>query len=249
MSIEYAGHTALNKLVALVKTALAGKAPNAHASTATTYGKATSTYYGHVKLSDSTTGTGTAASGGTAATPKAVSDALSAAKSYANTAAASASVADSHIADLIYPIGSIYMSSVSTSPATLFGGTWVQLKDRFMVAAGTTYPAGSTGGAATHTHTTANHTLTVSEMPAHGHNGIYYSGVSTANAVTLNTGSASYHIPWGSSSYAGDYGAGTGKAELITGNTGGGAGHNHGNTGSASSLPPYWAVYMWERTA
>lgn len=229
MSIEYAGHTALNKLAALVKTALAGKAPNAHASTATTYGKATSTYYGHVKLSDSTTGTGTAASGGTAATPKAVSDALTAAKSYANTAAASASVADSHIADLIYPIGSIYMSSVNTSPATLFGGTWVQLKDRFMVAAGTTYPAGSTGGAATHTHTTANHTLTVSEMPAHSHSYYKVSG----SASTKDTGSGS---SWG------DY-------AVSTTQTGGGAGHNHGNTGSASSLPPYWAVYMWERTA
>lgn len=48
------------------------KAPNNHASSATTYGKGTSSYYGHVKLSDSTTSTTAAASGGTAATPKAV---------------------------------------------------------------------------------------------------------------------------------------------------------------------------------
>ena len=60
------------------------RAPTSHASTGTTYGKGTSSNYGHVKLSDSTTATTAAASGGTAATPKAVSDALAAAKSYAD---------------------------------------------------------------------------------------------------------------------------------------------------------------------
>lgn len=61
------------------------RAPTSHASTATTYGKGTDKNYGHVKLSDSTTATTAAASGGTAATPKAVSDALAAAKSYADS--------------------------------------------------------------------------------------------------------------------------------------------------------------------
>lgn len=60
------------------------RAPTSHASTGTTYGKGTSSNYGHVKLSDSTTATTAATSGGTAATPKAVSDALKAAKSYAD---------------------------------------------------------------------------------------------------------------------------------------------------------------------
>lgn len=60
------------------------RAPTSHASTGTTYGKGTGSNYGHVKLSDSTTATTAAASGGTAATPKAVSDALKAAKSYAD---------------------------------------------------------------------------------------------------------------------------------------------------------------------
>ena len=51
-----------------------------------------------------------------------------------------------------HPVGCIYMSVVSTSPATLFGGTWVQLTDVMLMAAGSTYTAGSTGGAATHEH-------------------------------------------------------------------------------------------------
>lgn len=61
-----------------------GAAPTSHASSATTYGAGTSSNYGHVKLSDATDGTAAAASGGTAATPKAVKDALQAAKDYAD---------------------------------------------------------------------------------------------------------------------------------------------------------------------
>lgn len=45
-----------------------------------------------------------------------------------------------------YPVGSIYMSVNSTNPSTLFGGTWVQLEDRFLLGAGSTYTAGATGG-------------------------------------------------------------------------------------------------------
>jgi hypothetical protein len=47
------------------------RTPTAHASTATTYGAGTSSNYGHVKLSDSTSST-SAASAGIAASPKAV---------------------------------------------------------------------------------------------------------------------------------------------------------------------------------
>ena len=71
-------------------------------------------------------------------------------------------IANFGIINLIYPVGSIYMSVNSVSPATLFGGTWEQLEDRFLLAAGDTYTAGDTGGEATHT-------LTESEMPSHAH--------------------------------------------------------------------------------
>lgn len=63
------------------------RAPVGHASSSDTYGKGTSSNYGHVKLSDATDGTSAAAGGGTAATPKAVSDALQEAYSYADSAA------------------------------------------------------------------------------------------------------------------------------------------------------------------
>ena len=64
--------------------------------------------------------------------------------------------------NLFYPVGSIYWSSNNTNPGTLFGGTWTQIKDKFILAAGDSYTNGATGGAATVT-------LTVSNMPSHSH--------------------------------------------------------------------------------
>lgn len=64
--------------------------------------------------------------------------------------------------ETIYPVGSIYMSATSTSPSVLFGGTWEQLKDRFLLAAGDTYSAGTTSGSATKTIETTN-------LPSHSH--------------------------------------------------------------------------------
>ena len=64
--------------------------------------------------------------------------------------------------NLVYPVGSIYWSSNNTNPGTLFGGTWTQIKDRFILAAGDYYSNGATGGA-------SSVTLTVSNMPSHKH--------------------------------------------------------------------------------
>ena len=78
------------------------------------------------------------------------------------------------IAGLMYPVGSIYISVNSTSPATLFGGTWEQIEDTFLLAAGSSYTAGDTGGEAIHV-------LTSDEMPSHKHT-FTGSQVSTSSA-------------------------------------------------------------------
>ena len=69
------------------------KAPIAHASTSTTYGIGTSSNYGHVKLSDSTTSTSSTSSG-VAATPAAVKSAYDLANSAQSTADTAQSAAD-----------------------------------------------------------------------------------------------------------------------------------------------------------
>ena len=154
------------------------------------------------------------------------------------------------IALLSYPVGAIYQSTVSTTPATLFGGTWAALGGRMLIGVNTTYTAGLTGGAATHTHTTPNHAhttatmvLTVAQMPSHKHP-VRYTG---------------RDLPTSGGLYLHDPGNGTNT--LLTNPagqnaTGGGGSHGHGNTGNAApttnstnGLPPYLAVYMWKRTA
>lgn len=125
------------------------------------------------------------------------------------------------ILEAVYPVGSIYMSVNSTSPATLFGGTWKAIKGKFLLGAdGSAYKAGNTGGEAAHT-------LTESEMPSHRHS-IWFpndGGEQSAEIGYPNTGSKNTY-------YA--------EASKTSG-TGGGAAHNN--------MPPYLAVYIWKRTA
>lgn len=122
-----------------------------------------------------------------------------------------------------YPVGAIYMSYVATSPASLFGGEWTQIKDRFLVGVGNSYSAGSTGGAATVS-------LSVDQIPAHTHD-------ITIARLEGTPASWSTASPYGR--YSGDDG-GT-SFTIATGEKGSGSAHEN--------RPPYYAVYMWRRTA
>lgn len=130
----------------------------------------------------------------------------------------------SDLLDLVYPVGSIYISVSNANPSTLFGGTWVQIKDTFLLSAGDTYTAGNTGGSATHT-------LTTNELPSHYHN-FYKTGRimywdSSADPIGIKQGTGediAAQFSWDSK----------------TANVGGGQAHNN--------MPPYLVVYVWKRT-
>lgn len=149
----------------------------------------------------------------------------------------------------IYPVGSIYMSTVSTNPATLFGfGTWEAMPaGRVLLAQGksswgTTYNAGSTGGEATHK-------LTVGEIPSHNHTG-------SINTAGEHTHSLTLKALWGDGNGSGNGWAGDtrdGGSRTNTFSTVGN--HTHtvtiNSTGSGqphNNLQPYISVYMWKRT-
>ena len=130
------------------------------------------------------------------------------------------------LVDLIYPVGSIYMSVNETNPEVLFGGTWKKIRNRFLLASSSSYPAGSEGGEATHT-------LTVDEMPSHNHTMAY--GPDSSGGIT----GFPYGIAEGcATNSAGGRGYTT---NLGTFSAGGGQPHNN--------MPPYLAVYTWKRTA
>lgn len=122
-----------------------------------------------------------------------------------------------------YPVGAVYISYTSTSPASLFGGSWTPIVGRF--------PYFNNGNGVGGSHT---HTLTASEMPSHNH------GLSNSRD---GTGVGFWKTDAGSGSkwslltrtYSGcDY-------ALTVGSMGGGGAHNN--------MPAYQTLYAWRRTA
>lgn len=132
--------------------------------------------------------------------------------------------------DLIYPVGSIYMSVNAADPGTLIGGTWERIKDRFLLSAGDKYAAGNTGGSAKAT------------LPSHTH----------------TVGSGGYQL-WGAKSGAGSTEPGnqiSGDAKYYAAAKGNSAANykwlnsvdSKGVSDvSQANMPPYLAVYVWKR--
>ena len=131
----------------------------------------------------------------------------------------------STVIDKIYPVGAIYMSVNSTSPATFIGGTWERIQDTFLLSAGSTYSAGSTGGTATHRHRTpfvATHNsedTTLRLNRALSSEWVYDQQAISNTPRYTNAG----NVSWGGN-------------DIIY-------------TTPTSNLPPYLAVYVWKRTA
>ena len=182
---------------------------------------------------------------------------------------------NAEMVDLMYPVGSIYISTKSTSPANLFGrGSWSRIQDRFLLAAGTTYGAGAQGGSATknmshyhqvnshrhqvnsHSHYVYGHTLSISEMPRHDH---YYGRLKKQSEGSPE--GLGYNLTY-------NYGLNVWNDSGYTDYTGSGNAHDHGWTSSESPytdyqsptttyagatsqdiMPPYLTVYVWQRTA
>ena len=139
--------------------------------------------------------------------------------------AANTDAATKGYADLAaYPVGAIYISTVSTSPASLFGGTWTQIKDRFLYSVGDTAFAGQQGGE-------ISHTLTINEMPPHQHP--VYADEAFCAVSTGNNNLWKQALVNASSPAIVEY--------MRIGSSGGGLAHNN--------MPPYLSVYMWQRVA
>ena len=135
----------------------------------------------------------------------------------------------------IYPVGAVYISANSTSPASLFGGTWEQVKGRLLIGTGAnekntteTYgslpantvnrPLGEMGGE-------DKHALNISELARHTHYMVYGIGDEPFEKWT--------------SLAAGVLDANEIRGRAAPNYIGGNAPHNN--------MPPYLAVNMWKR--
>lgn len=136
-----------------------------------------------------------------------------------------------NLGSIIHPVGSIYISEKPDNPASLFGGTWEQVEDTFILAAGDTYKAGTTGGEATHI-------LTTNEMPRHdGHlqkNDGHFSGGNTNAYLSISTLTQfTSGRGWNNDGGGEVYPVGVGR----------GSNEPHNN------MPPYIVMYVWKRIA
>lgn len=161
-------------------------------------------------------------------------------KALTENAKADTAVQPGDILDLVYPVGSIYMSCNATSPGALFGGTWERIEGSFLFAADDQHQAGSTGGSAAVTLTAQNIPQMTGQLgycdggfvPANGYaRSVIKSGTGGGGTVLEGkTGSLSDRDP------TGYY-----DSSLVRVGT--------SSPSSISILPPYLAVYIWRRTA
>lgn len=128
----------------------------------------------------------------------------------------------SDLLNRVYPVGSIYMSAVNISPASFLGGTWQAIEQgRMLMAAGSSWQAGTTGGA-------VYHTLTIAELPAHDHSATETEAGGHTHGAS--TGSAGAHSHSGSTNNAGNH--------YHTGMTSTSGAHHHGTWGENTREGP-----------
>ena len=135
------------------------------------------------------------------------------------------------------PVGFVVTLGVSTNPATLYGfGTWTRIQGRVIVGVSTTdgdFDLNDTGGAKTHTHLSGSYVANMQLFWQPNSLYIDYENVGVPEAYNENrrlrvdgTGEDSAHNEW----------------------SGGGVGVG-GTSAASSSMSPYIAKYVWERTA
>lgn len=134
------------------------------------------------------------------------------------------------LVDLVYPVGSLYFSTNSTNPSTLFGGTWQPYaQGRCLIGAGQgndgttsmSFTTGTTGGE-------YKHKLTKEELAPHQHPTNNFV-INTTGGNLITVGSGSERLSYWTN--------GNAKTDLSTG----GQAHNN--------LQPYIVTYIFRRTA
>ena len=126
------------------------------------------------------------------------------------------------------PVGKLWVSDDPTSPASIVGGTWERIEGRFIMGASDTYPAGSTGGNAIHTHE-------LDKLVAAIYPGGFYFDYKYVNS-DLWESNYTNSVP-------------NGEAPIKQKNYSNGIEVIGRPTKTSSNIPPYYSMYIWRRVA
>ena len=125
-----------------------------------------------------------------------------------------------NLGQVMYPVGSVYHSFNTTSPASIFGGSWSALNGQFLLSSNNSID--TTGGE-------WNHTLSTNEIPSHTHD--FFINIQHVDGQSVSGEALTSGLQQGGRRrYFG----------VTSANTGGGA-HNN--------MPPYITCRIWRRTA
>lgn len=138
-----------------------------------------------------------------------------------------------------YPVGSIYMSVNSTDPSTLFGGSWERIQDRFLLASGSTYGAGTTGGSADSVVVSHTHAQTAHSHGFEGGDKVWTTASGSTEPGNQFSGTAKYYAATAKKDYTWRTRTTSETPDI----------NSTGESGVGKNMPPYLAVYVWKRTA
>lgn len=142
------------------------------------------------------------------------------------------------------PVGKLWASDDPTSPASIVGGTWERIKDRFILAAGDTYAAGSAGGSVTHQHVytvhyNAKYGMLVNADESWSLSSMLYN---ESNQLSMNQSVKTIFDGNGATINQNFLIAATESNRTTSYNA-------TGSTSYQSNLPPYQVFYVWQRVA
>lgn len=151
----------------------------------------------------------------------------------------------SKVLDKTHPVGSLYWSSDPTNPGSIFGGTWTQIKDKFILAAGDTYKNGATGGSAdavvvSHTHSIPKLSGSTNNTGDHTHSFSYH--IATFGEVPTTHGAMTVER------YETERKVSTAGAHTHSVTTNASTTGSQGVSGAGKNMPPYETYYCWKRT-
>lgn len=155
------------------------------------------------------------------------------------------------LVDYIYPVGSIYMSVNSTNPSQLFGGTWEQIKGKFLLGVDPGDEQGRWDGV-NMTGGTDAVTLQTRHLPSHNHKVVGYTSQDGQHLHGISAANGLGHLEWG---FVFSYDGHNAAYNTGASNTDGAHQHyiditsqNTGSDNAFSIMPPFYTVYIWKRT-